>query len=418
MFKKSTIRRAFILAFTFIACVRVNAQVRDTVLFSDFVIDFRWNRSAIDFDYRDNAVNIRALKDSLSSISDISSISVVSYSSPEGQYPYNVNLSLRRAESMRRFLDSCPSHSAPVSIKADGESWHLFREKVCTSSELTESQRQAILAIIDKPVSADRRKDMLQRYDPILWKRIIRNWFPAMRRSFIRLEYRVKLGEPEPVRDTLLNASPAESPVIALQQPDVRPSLTVTPTYRKTFAAIKTNLLYDAVTAVNLEAEFPVSNRVSIAVEDVFPWWTAGPNGKKYAFQTIALTLEPRYWFYKTSTGRDALNGHFVGAYATGSYYDFQWDREACYQGEYWSAGLTYGFAFPISRSLNLELSASLGYLRSTYRHYQPDPAYQHLYRDIYNTGVFSYFGPTRLKVSFVLPFSTIRERSSYTRGL
>ena len=40
MFEMSTIKRALILAFTFIACVRVGAQVRDTVLFSDFVIDF------------------------------------------------------------------------------------------------------------------------------------------------------------------------------------------------------------------------------------------------------------------------------------------------------------------------------------------------------------------------------------------
>ena len=71
--------------------------------------------------------------------------------------------------------------------------------------------------------------------------------------------------------------------------------------------------------------------------------------------------------------------------------------------------GLRYGFAFPIARRLNLELGLSVGYLRSAYRHYQPDPDYEHLYRDYYNAGIFSYFGPTKLKVSLVLPIVKTR---------
>ena len=416
MFEMSTIKRALILAFTFIACVRVSAQVRDTVLFSDFVIDFRWNRSVIDPDYRGNAVNIRALKDSLSSIQEISSISVVSYSSPEGQYPYNVNLSVRRAEAMRRFLDTCPPHSAPISIKADGESWHLFREKVCTSSELTESQRQAILAIIDKPVSADRRKALLQQYDPLLWKRIIRNWFPAMRRSFIRLEYHAKTGEPEPVRDTLFRASPAESPVIALQQPDFRSSFTVTTSYPKTIAALKTNLLYDAVTALNFEVEVPLGNRFSLVASDLFPWWTWGPNDRKYAFQIWEIGFEGRWYPFPGAINvhRDSrMSKFFVGPYVSSAAYDLQWDKSVCTQGEYWTAGLSAGYVFPLGRRLKFEMSASIGYLSSHYRQYQPDPDYEHLYRDPFRKGRYTYFGPTRLKMSLVLPLTITRSRTS-----
>ena len=43
------------------------------------------------------------------------------------------------------------------------------------------------------------------------------------------------------------------------------------------YPALKTNLLLDAVTAVNAEIEFPIGKHFSILVEDIFPWWSWGP---------------------------------------------------------------------------------------------------------------------------------------------
>ena len=43
-----------------------------------------------------------------------------------------------------------------------------------------------------------------------------------------------------------------------------------------TVAALKTNLLFDAVTALNFEVEVPIGKRFSVMVEDVFPWWETG----------------------------------------------------------------------------------------------------------------------------------------------
>ena len=90
------------------------------------------------------------------------------------------------------------------------------------------------------------------------------------------------------------------------------------------------------------------------------------------------------------------------------SKYDFQYDRSLNYQGEYWSAGLTAGYAMPIGRKkrVNLEFSLSLGYLQSDYRHYQPTGDYDKLIRDKYNIGKVSYFGPTKAKVSLVIPIN------------
>ena len=172
---------------------------------------------------------------------------------------------------------------------------------------------------------------------------------------------------------------------------------------KKTILALKTNLLYDAVTALNVELEVPIGKRFSVMVEDVFPWWSWGPNGHKYCLQMWSMGIEPRWWFYRKGMN-DRLQGHFVAPYVMSGKYDFQWDTSICYRGYGWSAGLTYGYSMPLCKWLNMEFSMSIGYLNASYQHYQPSPDYEHLYKDPAKAGRMSYFGPTKLKVSLVVP--------------
>ena len=60
----------------------------------------------------------------------------------------------------------------------------------------------------------------------------------------------------------------------------------------------------------------------------------------------------------------------------------------------------------PISKLFNLEFSASLGYLSTAYRHYQPSIDNSVLVKDPYDHGRMSYIGPTKLKVSLVMPIT------------
>ena len=174
-------------------------------------------------------------------------------------------------------------------------------------------------------------------------------------------------------------------------------------------AAVKTNLLYDAVTALNVEVEVPLGRHFSVMVEDVFPWWETG---NKYCFQMWEMGLEGRYWFKgwdRISTQK--LRGFFAGVYAMSSKYDFQWDRDVNLQGEYWSAGISGGYAMAIGRRkrVNLEFSLAVGPMHTVFRHYQPTQSYDKLIRDPYNAGIDYktgqwYFGPTKAKVSLVVP--------------
>lgn len=110
------------------------------------------------------------------------------------------------------------------------------------------------------------------------------------------------------------------------------------------------------------------------------------------------------------------MTGHFLGLYGWGGKSDIQAGRDfGCYQFEFISAGLTYGFAFPISKHLNLELSLSAGYANIPYRHYIPTDDWQILIRDRNNAGTLHYFGLTKAEVSLVIP---IRVKVPYNKTI
>ena len=175
---------------------------------------------------------------------------------------------------------------------------------------------------------------------------------------------------------------------------------------RNTAVVVKTNLFYDLATVLNVEVEVPIAKRFSVMVEDVFPWWNIG---NKYCLQMWEMGAEARFWFKpweKKSTRK--LRGWFVGAYGMSSKYDFQFDTSVNYQGEYWSAGVSGGYALSLGKKkkLSMEFSLAVGFLQTDYRHYLPTDDYLKLIRNPYNVGTVSYFGPTKLKVSLVVPIN------------
>lgn len=102
---------------------------------------------------------------------------------------------------------------------------------------------------------------------------------------------------------------------------------------KETIFKLKTNLLYDVVTMVNAEIEFPIKKRFSIAVEDVFPWWEFKPN--KYALQNWEMGVEGRFWLKPWEYDTDKLRGHFFGVYGMSGRGDLQLDTKPNYQARY-----------------------------------------------------------------------------------
>ena len=153
----------------------------------------------------------------------------------------------------------------------------------------------------------------------------------------------------------------------------------------------------------------PFNEKFSILYEHHCPWWLS--NSNRYCLQYLSFGGEFRWWFKPQTkpessrrVQRDALVGHFLGLYGMGGKFDLQANRTFCYQGEFFSAGLTYGYSMPIAKRLNLEFSISAGYARIPYRHYNPTSDWELLIRDRNKTGVWHYFGPTKIEVALSVP--------------
>lgn len=423
-------KRLLICVFTIVCALSANAEgesgrrIADSAkshlkseepLKENFAIHYRVNETVVDEDYMGNKEQIHKIKHYLVNSPRVDSITIYAWSSPDGLYNKNRSLSRKRASSAKRLLlqhspDSAKLNSGKIKISPIAENWEGLTTLV--KEGYSRKDREKVMAILgDDTMGSDNKKRELKKLDKgRTWKYLADNYLPQLRAAtWVCVWAEVIQDMPEVaavVQDSL------EQPYIGLAPLppyDYKPVLPQKES--RTIAAVKTNLLYDAVTAVNFAVEVPIGERWSIVAEDVFPWWSWGPNRNKYAFQMVEIGIEPRYWFYKKEDA-DVLEGHFVGVYGMSAKYDFQWDRSLCYQGEYWSTGVTYGYSLPVREWLKLEFSASVGFMRSNYRHYQPSPEYENLYLDEYQVGVLSYFGPTKVNVSMVIPlkFDTHRK--------
>ena len=358
-------------------------------------VHFRFDKSQFDMNYMGNSQALERFAQAVDSIGldRIDSVVVVSQSSPEGAYKHNLNLSHNRAATMHRVvLQRHPELEKHLHVRPDGESWEGLRAYVANDKKMKQQTIDQVLRIIDSDVNIETKKWRLQQLP--IYRYLLQTYYPRLRNSVFCIVYFTELP-------------PVEEPVTKLELPYERPKMNL-PSFapismeeRRVILALKTNLLYDAVTALNFEVEVPIGNHWSLMVEDVFPWWE---KNNKYCFQLWTMGMEGRYWFSNNKHYSQKLSGHFMGAYTMSGKYDLQWKRDLSYQGEFWSAGATYGYAFPLGKRFKLELSASLGFMSIAYRHYIPSNDYEMLFKDLEKQGRISYFGPTKLKASLVLP--------------
>ncbi len=76
--------------------------------------------------------------------------------------------------------------------------------------------------------------------------------------------------------------------------------------------ALKTNLIYDALLMPNVELEWRINNRWSLAAEADVAWWKN--DGRHKYYQIMNFAAEGRYWFHSYKP----WHGHYVGLSAGG----------------------------------------------------------------------------------------------------
>ncbi|MDE5791351.1 MAG: DUF3575 domain-containing protein [Muribaculaceae bacterium] len=171
-------------------------------------------------------------------------------------------------------------------------------------------------------------------------------------------------------------------------------------------AAIKTNLIYDALANANLGLEFKMAPRWTFDVNGNFNCWSFSDHKQ---WKHWMAQPEFRFWFC------EAMHGNFIGLELHGGQYnmgnlntnfsflgtDFSKLKDMRYQGWYAGAGLTYGHAWMLAKHWNIEAEIGIGW---SYTRFDSYPCAE-CGTKIQENAVHNYFGPTKAALNLVYIF-------------
>ena len=169
--------------------------------------------------------------------------------------------------------------------------------------------------------------------------------------------------------------------------------------------AVKTNLIYDATATVNVGMELGLAPRWTFDLSGNLNTWSKNDYTK---WKHWMVQPEARYWFC------DRFSRHFIGAHLlTGAFNfgnidnnisllgtDFSVLSDYRYQGYAYGGGLAYGFAFVLSKHLNLELEVGAGYVYLDYEKFECADCGRKV-----GEGNHHYVGPTKAAINLVYLF-------------
>lgn len=164
--------------------------------------------------------------------------------------------------------------------------------------------------------------------------------------------------------------------------------------------ALKSNLLYDLTATLNLGVEVKFAPRWTVDISGNYNPFSFDNNKK---WKHWMLQPEVRYWFC------DPFNRHFLGAHLLGGVFNmgninppslisvFPTGKGYRYEGEYFGAGLSYGYHHILSPRWSLEYSLGLGWVHSNYDQYDCPHCGDHLKSDEKD-----FFGVTKAAISLI----------------
>lgn len=436
-----TIKRFFLIT---LGCLLAHVGLAQTSKDSGLSIYFRVNKSVIDLTYMNNRETMGRIVSvfSAENLPYIRSTRIEAYASPEGPIALNERLSWERAEAIKGYIltERPQVLASKVTAEGVGENWQGLRALV--EKDPQAPNKEKILAIIDRAMASEQPqsgavcKKELVGLGAQTWGHIRRNYLPLLRMEALITVF-VKPEAPKEVFDRIgaslrgvngVKVEWADTPqpvlvdTIIEQRIDTvvvtkfnTDTLVVTKIdtvlvkeqmewMKKPLLAVKTNLLFDLASVLNVEVEIPLGNRWSVAGEWTFPWWifdNKKADSKRHRVELLQGNVDVKYWL-GNRTLHPKLDGWFVGLYGAAGKYDFEYNKKG-FQGEInLSAGLTAGYAHRIGRHFFMEYGLSLGVLKTDYREYTTKWGYDKKWHPIYQkSGDYTWIGPTKVKVSF-----------------
>lgn len=307
----------------------------------------------------------KALDGDSTKVVKVESFTAKGYCSPTSTSIFNDRLSEKRADRVATLLRQFMMiPDSVVKYSWHGIDWQTLQQKV----ELGNMPfRYEVLSIIRNiPVVEmrnghpfDIRKHYLQTLDGgTAWKYMFDNYFPAMRRTLVKIRYHV---EPRQMKED-------ELPQDTTQQVDFFEQIPLQDEVQNTCSrsfAVKTNLLYDAVGIGSLGMELKASKHSSFSLMATYNALKYG--GAKY--KNFSFQPEYRYWFNRT------FQGAFISANLVwGGFNIDKLHIGGLYgkhrQGHFAGGGVGVGYHLVLSCRFRMDFTLNADAVRCSYHRY------------------------------------------------
>jgi hypothetical protein len=411
--------------------VSAQQQLLEKITSLEIGFDFEINQAKFDRLYMSNAVSLGRLDKMLADtlfVSSIDTLTIATTASPDGKYDSNLQLAHNRARQLKLMLLSRYPVLSTITLETNAyvTDWSQLKSLIQEDTELP--WRSQVMKILSESKDTGATSWKLKKLgNGAPWRYLAKHYLHYLRTGHSTVSLSLKSDPPPPIDETPLVYVPEKidedefedilpetplAPSLPLEFPqEETPELEdeePEPTTGGAMLALKTNLLFDALSLINVDVEVPLGDRWSIAGEWIFPWWTMDDGtaeSKRNRIHLLSGNIEGRYWFGDRTT-RPKLTGWFAGAYVAGGLYDFEYKTKG-YQGEIFiMGGLSGGYTHTINKkgNLRMEYLLGVGYMQTNYRYYEAHFANtMNEWHPMHTKdGRYKWFGPSRIKVSLV----------------
>lgn len=164
--------------------------------------------------------------------------------------------------------------------------------------------------------------------------------------------------------------------------------------------AVKSNLLYDLTTSMDLGVELGLSKKWTLDVSANYNPWKFGDDSDAMRLRHWLVQPELRYWTCEKFVGHFlGIHGHY-GDYNVGGIKFLSDNMEKSrYQGTLYGAGLSYGYQWLLSNRWSMEAVVGVGWAHLNQDKYPCTACGDKIQKDR------DYFGVTKLALSVVYFF-------------
>ena len=394
--------------------VAASAQADNTITTADTVgvkVYFRQGYSSLQPAFRENGIRLddfmrRVSEMHADSTARLNSIDIVAYASPEGSFTLNRKLARKRAENISAYLrGNMPFLSGSLfNVQPKGIDWNGLAAMVEASDMRYRSEVLNILRNVPETTYRNgklvdsRLKRLMDLRGGRPYNYMLEHFFPELRAAgayvvcdFVRIaQPAIPINKPnEPNKPNEANGANEANEVDA-----AIPVANELPERDYDRWAIKSNALYLAAGVTNIGGEYAFHPHWSVDLPLVYSPYTIA---RRYRMRFLYIQPEARYWLDRP------MKGHFFGVHLHAGVFNVSLDDKNRYQSEkgFHGAGISYGYAMPLSRRWSMEFTVGVGYAFTKYCTYYNVPNGIRYEKDI----PYHYWGLTKLGLNFVYRF-------------